>query len=54
VPSVAAFVQVSLYIAAPELDGRWSDPIPGIGGSMLLAKESNGVHHSDECFKMAL
>jgi len=31
----------------------WSDPIPGVGGSMLVAKESSGLYTSDEAFKMA-
>jgi hypothetical protein len=28
--------------------------IPGIGGSMQLVKEKNGMHASDECYKMAV
>ena len=32
----------------------WSDPIPGVGGSMLVAKESGGLHASDEAYKMAI
>lgn len=39
----------SVFIPIP-----WSDPIPGIGGSMLLNKESSGIHHNDEAFKMAV
>lgn len=46
----AAFVNIDLYI---KLDGAWSDPIPGNGGSMFVAKESGGLYTSDECFKMA-
>lgn len=45
-----AFVDVLVYIKAE--DG-WSDPIPGTGGSMLVAKETNGLYTSDEAFKMA-
>ena len=49
---VMVFVQVSLqYIKET---GAWSDPIPGIGGSMLVSKESRGLHSSDEGYKMAL
>ena len=48
---VAAFVDILLYY---KQDGEWSEGIPGLGGSMLVAKESRGMHTSDECFKMAL
>ena len=43
---VFAFAQVSVRVGD-------SEPIPGIGGSMLIAKESGGLHHNDEAFKMA-
>lgn len=46
----AAFVDIELFVKA---DGEWSKPISGTGGSMLVAKEKNGVFVSDECFKMA-
>lgn len=48
---VAAFVDILLYY---KQDGEWSDGVPGLGGSMFVAKEKNGMHTSDECFKMAL
>ena len=48
---IAAFVDINLYI---KVDGKWSEPIPGTGGSMLAAKESKGLYTSDEAFKMAL
>lgn len=48
---VAAFVQILLYY---KKNGEWSEGIPGLGGSMFVAKEKNGHHTSDECFKMAL
>lgn len=32
---------------------KWSEPIPGTGGSMFVAKESKGLFTSDECIKMA-
>jgi len=35
-------------------DRGWSEPIPGIGGSMYVAKESSGPHTSDEAYKMAV
>lgn len=47
----AAFVDILLYF---KQDGQWSEGIPGIGGSSFVAKETGGLHMSDECFKMAL
>ena len=47
----AAFIAINLYIKD---DGKWSDAIPGIGGSMFVTKEKAGLYTSDECFKMAL
>lgn len=48
---VAAFVDVDLYVC---VDGKWSAPIPGTGGSSFVTLEKSGLHTSDECFKMAL
>ncbi len=48
---ICAFAEVSLSILH---DGKWSDPIPGVGGSMLRAKEDRGLHVSDEAYKMAI
>lgn len=50
---VCAFVDVELCVRDPE-SGEWSAPIPGTGGSKLVAAESHGLHTNDECFKMAL
>jgi hypothetical protein len=48
---VFAFALVNLFIK----DGEdWSAPVPGIGGSMLITKESAGLHASDEGYKMAV
>lgn len=47
---IAAFVDIELYI---KVDGEWSKPIPGNGGSMFAAKEKSGIYVSDECYKMA-
>ena len=47
-----AFVDIALYVKDKE-SGKWSEPIPGTGGSMFIAKETNGLHTSDEAFKMA-
>jgi hypothetical protein len=47
---VVCFVDIELYV---KVDGEWSAPIPGMGGSSFIAKERNGMYTSDECFKMA-
>lgn len=47
----AAFAEIKMYV---KLDEEWSDAIPGIGGSALVAKERSGLYTSDECYKMAL
>ncbi|MCK5602053.1 hypothetical protein KAR91_09295 [Candidatus Pacearchaeota archaeon] len=49
--TVCAFVEVALIYKADNKE--WSQPVPGIGGSMLTAKETAGLYTSDECFKMA-
>lgn len=48
---VAAFAEIALRI---RVDGEWSEPIPGIGGSMLIESEKRGLHTSDEAYKMAI
>jgi hypothetical protein len=48
---IAAFVNISLYV---KVNNEWSKPIQGTGGSMLAAKEKNGVYVSDEAYKMGL
>lgn len=48
---ITANVTINLYI---KQDGEWSKPIPGVGGSMLVANERSGLYVNDECFKMAL
>jgi len=50
-PQVFAFAEIKAYVKTPE---GWSDPIPGIGGSMLVIKESSGLHMNDEAYKMAI
>ena len=48
---VFAFAEVKVTIR----DGdNWSEPIPGIGGSMLVNMEKAGLHASDEAYKMAI
>lgn len=49
---VLAFAEVALYWR--DEGGKWNGPIPGIGGSMLIAKESSGLRVNDEGFKMAV
>ncbi len=56
---VFAFAEVRLFIRELILGQlvsscEWYDPIPGIGGSMLIAKEKAGPHSSDEAYKMAI
>ena len=46
-----AFALVKAYTCA---DLGWSEPIPGIGGSMLIDKEIAGLHTNDEAYKMAV
>ena len=48
---IAAFVEIGLRV---KVNGEWSEPIPGTGGSSFLANERNGMYMSDECYKMAL
>jgi len=48
---VFAFAEVHVYIRE---NGEWSDPIPGVGGSMLVTAERSGLHSSDEGYKMAV
>ena len=48
---VCAFALVEVSVKTGE---QWSNPIPGVGGSMLVAQESGGKHTSDEAYKMAV
>ena len=48
---IAAFAHINLYIKQAD---KWSEAIQGIGGSMFVEKEKNGLYTSDECYKMAL
>lgn len=48
---VFAFVNVNLFIK----DGdKWSDPIPGTGGTLLIVNESKGLYSDDEAYKKSL
>lgn len=48
---IAAFCNINLYVF---VNGEWSKPIPGTGGSAFVASEGKGMYTSDECYKMAL
>ncbi|HHX68330.1 MAG TPA: hypothetical protein GX708_09805 [Gallicola sp.] len=45
-----AIVDIELFV---KVNGEWSEPIDGTGGSSFIAKESKGLYTNDECFKMA-
>ena len=47
---ISAFVDIDLFV---KVDGEWSMPISGTGGSSFVAQETSGLKMSDECFKMA-
>lgn len=47
---IVAFVDIELFV---KVDGEWSQPICGTGGSKLSSNERNGLFVSDECYKMA-
>jgi len=48
--TVSVFVDAELYF---KYDDRWSEPIPGTGGSSFISKERKGLYTSDEAIKMA-
>jgi hypothetical protein len=47
---ILAFCNINLFIHDGE---NWSKPIPGTGGSTLVASEKAGLYNSDEAYKMA-
>lgn len=47
---ITANIRINLFVKA---DGGWSQPIEGIGGSLLIAKESGGLKTDDDAFKKA-
>lgn len=47
---VTANVRINLYV---KMNGEWSEPIPGIGGSDFVAAEKGGLYTDSECFKKA-
>lgn len=49
---IAAFCNINLYV---KINGEWSKPIVGTGGSSFAAIQKSGLLYvCDECFKMAL
>lgn len=48
---VKAYCNINLYV---KVNGEWSEPIPGTGGSSEVEVQKNGAYVSDECYKMAL
>jgi len=47
---IAVYCWLSLWYV---LDGKKSDPVPGVGGDMVVIKQSNGLRTDDEAFKKA-
>lgn len=48
------FAFATVNLSYKMISDEWSEPIPGIGGSMLVATEKSGLHSSDEAYKMAV
>ena len=48
---VIAFALVTLFTKNGD---KWSDGVPGIGGSQMVMIEKAGLHANDECYKMAV
>ena len=46
-----AFALVDLYYKTKD---QWSEPVTGIGGNMIIEKESRGLYSNDEAYKMAV
>ena len=47
---IACTVKIELRY---RIEGEWSDGVTGVGGSMFVAQEKNGLHTNDEALKMA-
>lgn len=48
---IKGFCNINLYV---KMNGEWSEPIFGTGGSSFVTMERNGAYVNDEVFKMAL
>jgi hypothetical protein len=49
-----AYIVVHIRDTSNLAEQKWSAPIEGVGGSMLVEKETKGLHANDEAFKMAI
>jgi hypothetical protein len=52
-PERVVFAEIALFIYDKD-SNKWSEAIPGVGGSKMMTKEKEGIHISDECYKMAI
>jgi len=48
---VFSFAEIKVYI---KVDEKWSEAIPGIGGSQMIQKERDSLYNNDEAYKMAV
>lgn len=48
---IKGFCNINLYV---KMNGEWSEPIFGTGGSSFVTMERSGAYVNDEVFKMAL
>ena len=49
-----AFAEVWVYLAVHGGSSEWSDPIPGVGGNMLVQLAKGNPKENDEGYKMAV
>lgn len=49
---VCVFVEVAVTYKTDE--GKWSEPVTGIGGAFLIEKEKAGLHTDDDAYKKAV
>lgn len=47
---MTANIRINLFV---KYDNEWSQPIEGVGGSLLIAKETAGLRTDDDAFKKA-
>lgn len=46
--------QFAKVLVSIKTNDSWSAEIPGVGGSMLIEKDRNGLHQNDEAVKMSI